>query len=310
MSTSANGRLKPTVPAGVFAPVATTFGSGGDLDLAGFKRNGDFYATSPLDGVVLLGSNGEYTLLDQEEKLQVIEAGVESISGRKTVMAGTGAESTRATIALTRKAAEMGVDFALVVTPHYYTPRYDHAAFLKHYQSVADASPIPVIVYVMAAYTGVDLAPALVADLAKHPNIVGIKDSGGNAPKVGEMIARCGLGFGVLAGSASFLYPALCLGATGGIVALGNVAPEPCQELYQLTLAGQHDAARALQLKLLVPNAAVTSRFGIPGLKVALETVGLTGGLPRPPLQPLNEQDAAEVRRTMREADIGAVALR
>lgn len=310
MISNANGREKPGIPAGVLAPVATTFNSGGDLDLYGFKRNGDFYATSPLDGVVLLGSNGESALLDQDEKLQVIEAGVESVAGRKTVMAGTGAESTRATIALTRKAAEIGVDFALVVTPYYYTPRYDHAAFLKHYQSVAEASPIPVIVYVMAAYTGVDLAPALVADLAKHPNIVGIKDSGGNAPKVGEMIARCGSDFGVLAGSASFLYPALCLGATGGIVALGNVAPEPCKELYDLALAGQHDAARALQLKLLAPNAAVTSKFGIPGLKVALETVGLAGGLPRPPLHPLNEQDAAEVRRTMREADIGAVAFR
>ena len=310
MSSTRNGRIRPRKPEGVFAPVATTFGSDGNLDLDGFQRNGDFYAGSPLDGVVLLGSNGEYALLDQDEKLQVIESGVEAIAGRKIVMAGTGDESTRATIVLTRRAAEMGVDFGLVVTPHYYTPRYDHAAFLKHYQSVAEASPIPIIVYVMAAYTGVDLAPSLVADLAKHPNIVGIKDSGGNAPKVGEMIARCGPDFGVLAGSASFLYPALCLGASGGIVALGNVAPEPCQELRQLTLAGQHDAARALQLKLLAPNAAVTSKFGIPGLKVALDAVGLTGGPPRPPLQPLNEQDAAEVRRTLREADIGAVAVR
>lgn len=307
---SVNGRVSNRMPEGIFAPVATTFGADGELDLDGLKRNGEFYAGSELDGIVLLGSNGEYVLLDTDEKLRVIEAGVEAIGGRKTVMAGTGAESTRATIALTKRAAELGVGFALVVTPHYYTPRYDDAAYLAHYHTVAEASPIPIIVYVMAAYTGVDLGPALVEELARHPNIVGIKDSGGNAPKVGEMIARTGPDFGVLAGSASFLYPALCLGATGGIVALGNVAPGPCQELRRLTLAGEHDAARALQLKLLAPNAAVTSRFGIPGLKVALEAVGLTGGLPRPPMQPLSEPDADRVRQVLREADIGAVALR
>ena len=123
------------------------------------------------------------------EKLRLIEAGVEGIDGRRVVMAGTGVESTRGTIALTRRAAELGVDYALIVTPHYYKPRYDHAAYLAHYRAVADASPVPIIVYVMAAYTGVDLASALVIELSAHPNIVGVKDSGGNAPKVGEMIA-------------------------------------------------------------------------------------------------------------------------
>jgi 4-hydroxy-2-oxoglutarate aldolase len=304
-----NGRVRTKVPEGVFAPVATTFADDGELDLDGFRRNADFYAESPLDGVVLLGSNGEYALLDTGEKLKVIEAGVDAIGGRKTVMAGTGAESTRATIALTKRAASLGVDFALVVTPHYYTPRYDSAAYINHYHAVAAASPIPVIIYVMAAYTGVDLGPALVEELAQHENIVGIKDSGGNAPKVGEMIQRTGTDFGVLAGSASFLYPALCLGATGGIVALGNVAPHQCQELRQLTLNGNHEAARRLQLKLLAPNAAVTSRFGIPGLKVALDAVGLVGGLPRPPLEPLTELDAQEVQRVLKQADIGAVTV-
>ena len=291
-------------PKGIIAPVATTFGSDGELDLPGFRANLERYADSALDGVLVLGSNGEYPLLDRSEKLRLIESAVATIAGRRVVMAGTGAESTRDTIALTREAAALGIDYAVVITPYYYKPRYDHAAYLAHYHAVADASPVPVIVYVMAAYTGVDLSASLVRDLSEHPNIVGVKDSGGNAPKVGEMIAGAAPGFGVLAGSASFLYPALCLGATGGILALANVVPGACKEIARAFHAGDHETARTQQLRLLAPNAAVTSRFGIPGLKVALETVGLTGGVPRPPLQPLNEADAAEVRRTFCDADL------
>lgn len=293
------------VPSGVYAPVATIFGEDGELDLDGFSSNLDVYATSKLDGVVILGSNGEYALLDTEEKLRLIESGVKAIGGRKRVMAGTGTESTRSTIALTQRAAELGIDYALIVTPYYYKPRYDHTAYLNHFKAVADASPVPVLIYVMAAYTGVDLASSLVTELSGYPNIAGIKDSGGNAPKVGEMIAGAADGFAVLAGSANFLYPALCLGATGGILALGNVAPAPCKQIQCLFEAGDHTAARALQLKMLAPNAAVTTKHGIPGLKVALDTVGLKGGAPRSPLRPLSEAEAADVRKTLEMAGIG-----
>jgi len=295
---------KRKTPQGIFAPVATTFGSDGELDLGGFGANLERYATSALDGIVVLGSNGEYPLLDRSEKLHLIETAVHTIGGRRLIMAGTGAESTRETIGLTREAAALGIDYAIVITPHYYKPRYDQAAYVAHYRAVADASPVPIIVYVMAAYTGVDPAASLVHELSEHPNIAGVKDSGGNAPKVGEMIACATPGFAVLAGSASFLYPALCLGATGGILALANVAPGVCKDVERAFRAGNHETARTLQLRLLAPNAAVTSRFSIPGLKVALDAVGLTGGPPRLPLQPLNEADAAEVRRILCAADL------
>ena len=209
--------------------------------LAGFGANLERYATSALDGIVVLGSNGEYPLLDRSEKLRLIETAVRTIDGRRIVMAGTGAESTRETIGLTREAADLGIDYAIVITPHYYKPRYDQAAYVAHYRAVADASPVPIIIYVMAAYTGVDPAASLVHELSEHPNIAGIKDSGGNAPKVGEMIASAGPGFGVLAGSASFLYPALCLGATGGILALANVAPRVCKDVERAFRAGDHE---------------------------------------------------------------------
>ena len=299
---------KETVPSGVFAPVATIFDDDGELDLAAYQANMEQYAGSPLDGVVIMGSNGEYVLLDEDEKLRLIAAGVDAIGGRKTVMAGTGVESTRGTIALTKRAAALGIDYALIITPHYYKPRYDRPAYLAHYLAIAEASPVPIIIYVMTAYTGVDPTSDLVSELSAHPNIVAIKDSGGNAPKVGELVANAAHDFAVLAGSASFLYPALCLGATGGILALANVAPGACKEIERAFRAGEHARARALQLRLLRPNAAVTSRFGVAGLKVALETVGLAGGLPRPPLRPLAAADAAMVRQTLHEAQLDCFA--
>lgn len=291
-------------PEGVFAPVATLFDSDGELDLERWKKNLDWYCGTPLDGIVLLGSNGEFASLDFDERLRVIEAGVAAINGRKTVLAGTGAESTRTTIQLTRRAAEFGVDYALIVTPHYYRPRYDRQAFLNHYQAVAEASPIPILIYIMTAYTGVDLATDIVAELSRHPNIVGVKDSAGSAPKLAEMVAYSDANFSVLAGSASFLYPALCVGAKGGIVALGNVAPRECAELYRLFHEGKHDEARALQHRLLAPNAAVTTRFGIAGLKAAMELVGLETSDPRPPQRPASEEERKAIAKIFEDAQL------
>lgn len=292
------------LPEGVFAPVATLFDDEGELDLAKYRKNLDWYAGSALDGVVIMGSNGEFASLDFDERLRLIEAGVEAVDGRKLVFAGTGAESTRNTIQLTRKAAELGVDYALIVTPHYYRPRYDRNAFLHHYQSVAEASPVPILIYIMTAYTGVDLPTDLIAELSEHPNIVGVKDSAGSAPKLAEMASTSADDFVVLAGSASFLYPALCVGASGGIVALGNVAPRECAELRDLFEAGRHDEARQLQYRLLEPNAAVTTRYGIAGLKYAMELVGLETSDPRPPLMPATGQEREAIRGIFERAGL------
>ncbi len=291
-------------PEGIFAPVATTFGANGEMDLDHYASNLNWYAESALDGVAIMGSNGEYVSLSLDEKVRLIDAGVKAINGRKKVVAGTGMESTRGTIELTKKAADLGVDFALVVTPHYYKPRYDRGAYVRHYHAVADASPIPVVIYVMAAYTGVDLPVDTVVEIASHENIVGIKDSGGNAPKVAELVARTPDDFSVLAGSANFLYPALCLGGKGGVLALGNVAPSQCQEMAQLFKQGEHAAALRLQQRMLEPNAAVTTRFGIAGLKAAMDMIGLYGGDPRPPLLPASDAERASIRDIMERAGI------
>ncbi len=290
--------------AGVYAPVATVFDESGELDLERYGKNLDWYCGTPLDGIVMLGSNGEFAALDFDERLRLIEAGAAAIDGRKTVLAGTGAESTKHTIHLTREAARLGVEYALVVTPHYYRPRYDRQAFLRHYQAVAEASPIPILVYIMTTYTGVDLPTGIVAELSQHPNIAGVKDSAGSAPKLAEMVANSADDFAVLAGSASFLYPALCVGAKGGIVALGNVAPRECKELYEFFQQGRHGAARSLQHKLLDPNAAVTSRFGIAGLKTAMGLVGLETSDPRPPQLPSTPEERAAIEQIFEDAGL------
>lgn len=289
---------------GILAPIATLFDTDGELDLAAYRENIEWYCGTPLDGIVIMGSNGEFASLDTDEKLRLIDAGSAAVDGRKLVLAGTGSESTRGTIRMTRAAAEMGVDYALVVTPHYYRPRYDNAAFIKHYQTVAEASPIPIIVYIMTAYTGVDLASSVVAELSRHPNIVGVKDSAGNAVKFAEMVANSEEGFAVLAGSANFLYPALCLGAAGGILALADIAPVECSEVRDLFEAGEHDRARRAQFNLLAPNAAVTTQFGIAGLKAAMDMVGLRTSDPRPPLQPATDREREQIRAILERAGI------
>jgi 4-hydroxy-2-oxoglutarate aldolase len=289
---------------GVFAPIATLFDSEGELDLDKYRKNVEWYTTTPLDGIVIMGSNGEYASLDTDEKLRLIEAGVTAVNGKKTVLAGTGVESTINTIKITKSAAELGVDYALVITPYYYRPRYDKAAFIKHFLTVAEASPIPVVIYIMTAYTGVDLASGIVAELSQHPNIVGVKDSAGNAPKFAEMVANSSDDFSVLAGSANFLYPAYCLGAKGGILALANVAPRECCEIRDLFLAGKHEEARNAQFNLLAPNAAVTTQFGIAGLKAAMEMVGLETSDPRPPLLPATADERSAIQGIFERAGL------
>ena len=289
---------------GVFAPIATLFTEDDELNLTGYQKNIEWYCNSPLDGVVIMGSNGEYASLDTDEKLKLIEAGVAAVNGRKTVLAGTGVESTRNTIKLTKAAAEFGADFALVVTPYYYRPRYDRTAFVNHYLAVAEASPIPVVIYIMTAYTGVDLPSSVVAELSQHPNIAGVKDSAGNAPKVAEMVANSSDDFSVLAGSANFLYPAYCLGAKGGILALANIAPRECAEIRDLFQAGKHDEARKAQFNLLAPNAAVTTQFGIAGLKAAMEMVGLQTSDPRPPMLPATGDERTTIQSILDKAGL------
>lgn len=297
---------EPQRLAGIYPPVPTFFDAAEALDLAALHRHVTRLAEAGITGFVALGSNGEAVHLDDTERAQVIAAVRAAAGPHAQVLAGAGTHATRGTIALCRQAAEAGADVALILPPHHYRARMDGAALRAHYLAVADASPIPVVIYNMPANAaGVDLDAETVVALSSHPNIAGLKDSSGNVAKLAQVAAQARAGFDVLAGSAGFLLPALLVGATGAIAALANVAPRECLELMALWQDRRLEEARALQARLIPPNTAVTSGFGVPGLKVALQLVAGYGGAPRLPLLPVSETE----RERLRSLLVGASLL-
>ncbi len=291
---------------GVFPPIPTPFDGDGKILHDQLKANFARWNGTGLHGYVVLGSNGEYVMLNEAERAAVWETARAAIPRDKLFFAGTGAESTQTALALTKRAAELGADAAMVVTPHYYKSQLGAATLINHYRVIADASPIPIILYNFPPSTGIDLDAATVIKLAEHPNIIGIKDSSGNVTKYGEIVRGARPGFALIAGSGSYFYPSLCIGAKGCVPALGNVASRECVALFNAFCAGKHEEARALQSRLLALNAAVTTKWSVPGLKAALDEIGMYGGPPRLPLRALGEEDRRALREIMKEARVGA----
>ncbi|ELT93590.1 hypothetical protein CAPTEDRAFT_134600 [Capitella teleta] len=282
---------------GVYPPIATPFGEDENIDYEKLKANMDKWEEAPFRGYLVQGSNGEYSYLNYNERVEMVSAVRKMAPKDKLVLAGSGCESTRDTIALTKKMAEVGADAVMVVTPCYYKGRMTNSALENHYVKVADESPVPVILYSVPANTGIDLALDVVVRLSEHPNIIGMKDSGGDVTKIGNMIFKTAKNnFQILAGSASFLYPALAVGAVGGVCALANVLAKETCDLRQLFLEGKHREAAKLQHRLISPNAAVTKSFGVAGLKYAMDRFGYYGGPPRSPLLVVNETEATAIR--------------
>lgn len=269
---------------GVFPPITTPFSNDGDVDLAGLRHNLTRWMRTGLSGVLVLGSNGEAPLLDEDEADRVVATSREKVPHDRLLLVGTGRQSTRATIAATGRAARLGADAVLVLTPSYFKNQMTSEAFLRHYRAVADASPVPVLIYNFTGVTGLNMPPGVTATLAEHPNIAGIKDSNGDVAQVGEAVAATPATFRVLVGSAPSFYASLCVGASGGILALACVAPELCVRLFELTRRKQHDEALALQQQLTPLARAVTGTHGVPGLKAALDLAGYVGGASRSPL--------------------------
>jgi 4-hydroxy-2-oxoglutarate aldolase len=290
---------------GILPPIATPF-TDGRVAHDRLRENLDRWNETQLAGYVVFGSNGEAVHLDQEEKLAMVDTAKQNLPSDKLLIAGTGCQSTEATVRLTNLCAERGAEAALIFTPHYYKAKMDAASLKRHYLSIAEGAKIPVLIYNVPQFTGVNVSPELVASLAEHPNVIGIKDSSGNIAQVGEMIATTPPppDFHVLAGSAGHLLPAITLGASGGVLALANVAPNECCRIFSDFRSGRHAEARELQLKLLAANKAVTAQFGVAGLKAALDMVGYFGGDPRPPLLPLGEDQTNELREILKRANL------
>jgi len=289
---------------GIFPAVPTPFKEVGSVDFEHLEFNMNHANQLPIDGYVIGGSNGEFAYLSVEERVQVVSAVRQLIPEDRVLIAGAGMESTQATVDLTHRMEEAGADFVLVVTPHYFKGRMTAEAFEQHYQRVAEASRIPVLLYSVPANTGINLPVEAVLRLAEHPNIVGMKDSGGDITRIGYMIKKTPDDFCMLAGSVGFFLGSLALGAVGCVGALVNIAAQDIAEMVKCFQGGELQQAREIQLRLIEPNYAVTSRFGVPGLKAAMEMQGFYGGPVRSPLLPLSEEEKAEIREILIQANL------
>lgn len=295
---------------GVFAPATTPFDRvTGEADPVAMRANLRRWLEAPLAGVVLFGSTGEGPLLDEDEKARLTEASRAVVDGGRLLLAGTGAESTRATIRATRAVAEAGADAVLVQPPSYYRPAMTPEALRDHYAAVADASPVPVILYqVPPRFSGVELPAGLVGELAKHPNIIGIKDSHGDLKTLAALVDACGRNAQVLAGSGAVLYGALEAGAVGGILAVALLAPAECAALCQAFAEERFADAGRIQERLGPLHRAIVGELGISGMKAALDELGMHGGPTRPPLKPLREKDRPKLRDALSAARLTAAA--
>jgi 4-hydroxy-2-oxoglutarate aldolase len=282
---------------GIIAPIPTSFDDREDLALDRMAENIKRWSQSRLAGFAILGSTGEFVYLTHSEKETVLRRAREAIPTDRVMLAGTGCESTRETIALTRFAASAGADWALVITPAYYKRGMRPEVIRAHYFEVAEDSPIPIVLYNMPAFTGLNLPAELVAELATHSNIVGIKDSSGDLQQLQEICRLTPNDFVVLTGAGSLLLASLVVGARGGILAVANVAYDRCVELVEAFQRGDLARARTLQQHLAPINKAVTADYGIAGLKALLDQLGFYGGPTRRPLLGVS----AEVREKLLE---------
>ncbi|MGH7540255.1 MAG: dihydrodipicolinate synthase family protein, partial [Gemmatimonadota bacterium] len=283
----------------------TPFADVGSVDLFAFRANLDAWLAHPIAGIVVAGSTGEAPLLDPAELFSLVEEARPRLEGRLLIV-GTGAESTAATIAACHGAAERGADAVLVRAPAYYRPAMTPEALRAHFLAVADASPAPVLLYHIPRFVPVEVAPELAARVLEHENVVGMKDSSGDLRNLGALAEACGDRGSVLVGSGALLYPALEAGAVGGILGVALLATRTACDLYESWRAGDGARAGRLQERLGPLHKTVVGALGVPGVKAALDRLGLWGGRPRPPLQCLGAKGLGAVDEALIAAGLGA----
>lgn len=289
---------------GVLLPFTTPFDEDESVDLKALRANLARWNATGVSGYVALGSTGERFHLDARERASVVETARECVPRELSFVVGVGEQGTRGTIEDCRAAAAQGADAVLVLTPHFYKGSMTQAALASHFEAVADSSQVPVVLYNIPQNTGVALAPETVARLSEHENIAGIKDSSGDVANFVEMIRLVGEGakeFDLLTGHAGVFYASLASGAVGGILAAGCVLPRLCVEIYDAARSGEHERAREMQRRLAPAARAVTVRFGIGGLKYALDLLGYVGGPVRAPLAEPDDDAQREIARLLDE---------
>ena len=291
---------------GTFLPVTTPFDPvTGDVDVIAFRANLRHWFENPIRGILVAGSTGESVFLDEQERVALLEAARDVVPEDASIIAGTGAESTRHTIRMTHQAADAGAEAVLVSPPAYYKGAMSPETLTRHFRAVADASPVPVLIYqVPLRLSTLELQTRLIAELSRHRNIVGIKDSRGKLELLGELIEACVDDFQVLVGSGAVLYGALEIGAVGGIVAVGLMAPAQAAEISVAFREGRSADAGRRQEQIAPVHNQIVGGMGVPGIKAALDLLGLHGGAPRPPLARPPDARAEDVRRTLDAAGL------
>ncbi len=293
--------MSPTL-SGVYAPIGTPFVNE-EVAYDQLAANMEKYAASKLSGYLAIGSNGECVSLSDKEKRDVLEIIVRHKGAHQKVLAGANAESTRLTIEQCTIVADLGADYASVLTPSYFKKKLTDEAMTRYYLDVADNSPIPVVGYNAPGFTGMTISTSTLAAIAAHENIIGIKDT---SPGMiaSYLRATSELDFDVFSGTANTLFPAMLMGATGGIVSLANIFPNVCATLFERCLAEDLAGARELHLVLGRLNSAVSGSYGVAGVKYASEVAGFYGGDPRLPLLPLSQADKESIRRAIESFDL------
>lgn len=279
---------------GVFAPISTPFDDHEDVDYAALAFNVERYAATGLLGYLALGSNGENRSLTEEEKLCVLEHIIKNKRSDQVVMAGATYDAQRETERFLRSAADMGADFGLVLSPGYFRKQMTEDVLYRYFSTVADSSPIPVILYNAPGFCGVTLTPALVGRLASHPNIVGMKDSASSG--IENFLQYESDSFHVLAGSANFLFAAMMGGSPGGTVSLANSFPQLALDLFYRGQERDEKNGIPLQERVTRINRAISGPYGPSGVKAAMNLAGLKGGIPRRPLLPLTSEQYDAMR--------------
>ncbi|MGD2126681.1 MAG: dihydrodipicolinate synthase family protein [Desulfobacteraceae bacterium] len=288
---------------GIFPALTTPF-EDGELSVARLRFNIEKFNKVDLAGYLVLGSTGEGILMDEAERLKAIETVRSSAGDRKTIIVGTGAQSTGATVKFTNLAAKAGALYALVVTPFYFKAQMTARSFEAYYREVAEKSKIPVLLYNVPKFTGLELPLEIALALAEHSNVAGLKDSSGNLATLAEILRACPPDFSVLQGSGSVLFPSLALGANGAILALSNMAPAETVEVYKLIKAGEYEKAKEIQLRVIRVNQKIVNSYGVPGIKYALDLLGYFGGEPRSPLKPVTPEIKESIKALLEDAGL------
>jgi 4-hydroxy-2-oxoglutarate aldolase len=289
---------------GILLPFTTPFDDAAEVDARGVGANLGRWNRTGVTGYVALGSTGERVHLTERECLAVIETARAHIAQPLSLIVGAGQQSNHLTVDEVKRWAAAGADAVLVITPGYYRAEMTQGALKSYYRAVADASPVPILLYNIPQLTGITLAPETVAELASHQNIIGIKDSSGDIVALGETLRLVPENFAVLTGHGAALSAALGAGACGAILAVGCFAPRACVEVYNAFAAGDDERARVLQRGLGFLVRAVMGRFGIGGIKAAMDELGYVGGRVRAPLVMPDDAARLEIAKRLEESGL------